>query len=157
MKHRFINMVDKSNFTENEIWENINFTRFERKKRYPDASWGKSVWVNVEKLSQFLRIKNISDKVNGELTKPTIKSIDDMSLAVFEPPSYFEKLYSKTIYGPKSRLIMLASNIVNKSPENFKLKAKKIYSKLSSIIFKIYHNETFKNRTDNSFLKGKLN
>ncbi len=64
MKHRFINMVDKSNFTENEIWENINFTRFERKKRYPDASWGKSVWVNVEKLSQFLRIKNISDEVD---------------------------------------------------------------------------------------------
>ena len=49
---------------------------------------------------------------------------------------------------------MLASNILNKSPENFKLKAKKIYSKIQ--IFMKYHNESFENRTDISSLKGKF-
>ena len=52
---------------------------------------------------------------------------------------------------------MLASNILNKSPENFKLKAKKIYSKIALIIFKKYHDESFKNREDISSLKGEIN
>ena len=156
MNSRFVNMVEKSNFTENEIWKNINYTRFERKKMYPDATLEKSVMLNFEKLSQILGIKNISDEVNGETTKPTIKSLDEMFFSLFEVSSYYEQLYSRTVYGPQSRLIMLASNIVKESPENFKLKAKKIYSKIASIIFKKYHNESFMNRKDISTLKGQI-
>ena len=156
MNYRFVNMVEKSNFTENEIWKNINYTRFERKKMYPDATLEKSVMLNVEKLSQILGIKNISDEVNGETTKPTIKPLDEMFFSLWEVSSYYEQLYSRTVYGPQSRLIMLASNIVKESPENFKLKAKKIYSKIASIIFKKYHNESFMNRKDISTLKGQI-
>ena len=56
MKYRFVNMVEKSNFTENEIWKNINYTRFERKKRQPDSSWAESFGWNFEKLSHLLEI-----------------------------------------------------------------------------------------------------
>ena len=149
-------MVEKSNFTENEIWKNINYTRFEQKKRFPDALWYESFFRNIEQLSQFLGMKNISDEVNGEFSKPTIKSLDEMFFSLFEVSSYYEQLYSRTVYGPQSRLIMLASNIVKESPENFKLKAKKIYSKIASIIFKKYHNESFMNRKDISTLKGQI-
>ena len=150
-------MVEKCNFTENEIWKNINYARFEQKKMYPDASSYQGVEVNTGKLSQFLGIKNVSDKVNGELTTPNTKSLDEIFSALFERSSYFERLYSRTIYGSKSRLILLASNIVKESPENFKLKANNINSKIASIIFKKNHNESFKNREDISTLKGKIN
>ena len=87
----------------------------------------------------------------------TQKKSLEMFSALSEISSYFERLYSRTIYGPQSRLIMLASNIVKKSPENFKLKAKQIYSNIASIIFWKYHDEKFKNGTNTSFSKGKLN
>ena len=111
---------------------------------------------NLQKLSNFLGIKKISDEVNEEFSKTTKKSLHKMFFALIERPSHFEKLYRKAIYGPQSRLIMLASNIVKESPENFKLKAKKIYSKIASIIFKKYHNESFMNRKDISTLKGQI-
>ena len=79
-------------------------------------------------------MENISDKVNDEFSKSSTKPFYEMFLALTEPPSYFERLYSKTIYGPQSRLILLASNIVNKSPKKFKLKAKHIFKKIFSII-----------------------
>ena len=149
-------MVDKSNFTEVEIWRHINYLRFKRFKKTPYAHHEKRLSCDVEKLSHLLGMRNISEKVNEELSKSTTKLLDKMFLTLTEPPSYFERLYHKTIYGPQSRLIMLASNIVNKSPENFKLKAKKIYSKIASIIFKKYHNESFKKRKDISTLEGKI-
>ena len=81
-------------------------------------------------------IKQISDEVNEEFSKTTKKSLHKMFYALIEQPSHFEKLYRKAIYGPKSRLIMLASNIRKESPNNFKLKAKKIFSKITSVISK---------------------
>ena len=153
-------MVEKSNFTDVEIWRHIDYLRFKHFKWAPDAHQEKCISCDVVKLSHLLGMKNISDKVNEELSKSKMKSLDEMFLALTETaPSYFERLYNKTIYGPgpQSRLIMLASNIVKKSPENFKPKAKKIYSKIASIIFKKYHNESFKNRKDISTLKGEIN
>ena len=85
-------------------------------------------------------MKNISDDVNEKYSKALLRTPYKMFLTIIEP-SYFERLYSETIYGPQSRLLMLALNIVNKSPNYFQLKAKKIFSKMTSIIFKKYHNE----------------
>ena len=100
-------------------------------------------------------MKNISDDVNEDYSKSSMKSSYKMFLTLIEPP-FFERLYSETIYGPQSRLIMLASKIVNKSPNYFQLKAKKIFSKMTSLIFKKYH---FEIEIENNFLtlKGKDN
>ena len=150
-------MVEKSNFTKVEIWRHINYLRFKRFKWAPDAHQEECISCNVEKLSHLLGMRKISDTVNEDLSKSRTKSLVAMFFTLTEPPSYFERLYNITIYGPQSRLILLASQIVSKSPENFKLKAKKIYSKIASIIFKKYHNESFENRTDIPFFKGKFN
>ena len=149
-------MVEKSNFTEVEIWKHINYLRFKR-IRTPEAQQGKCTSCNIEKLSHLLKTKNISDKVNEEFLKSNTKSLDEMFLALTEPPSYFEKLYYKTIYGPQTRLILLASNIVNKSPTKFRLRAKRIFTKITSIVLKKYQDESHRDRTDISFAKGKLN
>ena len=137
-------MVEESNLT--EIRRNINYLRFKRFKRAPDAKQEKCISCDVENFSNLLGMRGISDEVNKELSKSKTKLFGEMFLTLTEPPSFFERLYNKTIYGPQSRLIMLASNIVNKSPENFKLNAKKIYSKIASTISEKYHDEKSKNR-----------
>ena len=148
-------MLEKSNFTENEKWKKINSTKFEQKKLIPDVSQKDAISWNVEKLSILVGMKNISDEVNVNVSKTT-KSLYEMFLTLYEPPSYYERLYSKTIYGPQSRLIMLALNIVKKSPNEFKLKAKQIFSKITSMISKKYHDEMFKRRKDPLSVNGKL-
>ena len=147
--------MEKSNFTENEVWKNIEYLQFERKERKPTPQEEcTSIKCNVETL--FLGMKNISEEVNVEYPKSATKSPYEMFLTLIEPP-YFERLYSEAIYGPKSRLMLLASNIVNTSPHNFQLKAKRIFSKMTSIIFKKYHNESIISRKDISVFKGKIN
>ena len=146
--------MEKSNFTENELWKNIKHLQFERRKRKQDDC--KSISCNVEKLPLFVQMKNISDEVIEEYSKSSMKTPYKMFLTLIEP-SYFERLYRETIYGPQSRLIMLALNIVKKSPNNFKQKADQIFSKITSIISKKYHDESFKNRKYISTLKGKDN
>ena len=148
-------MLEKSNFTENEKWKKINLTKFEQKKLIPDVSQEDAISWNVEKLSILVGMKNISDEVNIKVSKTNTKSLYEMFLTLYEPPSFYERLYSKTIYGPQSRLIMLALNIVKKSPNEFKLKAKQIFSKITSIISKKYHTESSKNRTDILIVNGK--
>ena len=117
----------------------------------PDAwDWVYKNWI-LETLSNFTGVKNTSDKVNVEFSKTTKQTVYESFFALIEPPSYFEKLYSKTIYGAQSRLTMLAWNIIKKSPNYFKSKAKQIFSKITSVISKKYHNESFEINT----LKGK--
>ena len=89
-------MVDKSNFTEVEIWRHINYLRFKRFKKTPYAHHEKRLSCDVEKLSHLLGMKNISDRVNEELSKSTTKLLDEMFLTLTEPPSYFERLYNIT-------------------------------------------------------------
>ena len=150
---RFVNMIEKSNFTDNEIWKNIINLQFERLKRKPNAKQKEYIIEDLEKLSNLLGMKNISDRVLDEkFLRITTYSPDEMFSAFIAHPSYFEKLYSKTIYGPKSRLLMLALNIIKKSPNNFKLKAKKIFSKITSMFLQKYLN-----RKDIPIEKGKRN
>ena len=157
MTFRFVNIFDKSNLTENDLSKNVNVTLFELKKRKPDASDEERVGWNVEKLSHLLGGKNASYEVNEEFTKNKTNSQYSLFLDLLESPSVYESLYSKTIYGhgPPSRLLMSALNIFKKSKNNFKQKAKQIFSEIRSI-FKKYHNESFKNKKD-LLVKGKTN
>ena len=100
--NRFVNVVEKSDYTENQIWEKIKCIQFERKNSKRSQDECKSISCNVEKLSQLLGIKNNTDEVNEEFSMSTIKSPYKMFLTLIEP-SYFERLYSETIYGPQSQ------------------------------------------------------
>ena len=78
--------------------------------------------------------QNISDQVNVNMSKEILQAGADMFLTLNSCPSYFLKLYSKVIYGPKSIIPILASNIIKKSKNNSKMKAKKMFSKISSVL-----------------------
>ena len=57
-----------------------------------------------------------------------------MFLALNSCPSFYVKLYWKAIYGNESRMAIFASNIIQKAKDDFKGKAKKIFSRISSVL-----------------------
>ena len=57
----------------------------------------------------------------------------DLEDLVISCPSIHERLYWKVMYGPKSRIIMLASNIIKKTNNDFKVKAIQIFSQISHV------------------------
>ena len=57
-----------------------------------------------------------------------------MYFALNSCPLFYERLYSKVIYGPESRISMLASNIIKNSRAKFKTKALKIFEKIISVL-----------------------
>ena len=91
----------------------------------------------------------ISDQHNRNLSKRDINASAEMFMYLNSCPSFYVKLYWKTIYGPKLRMAMLATNIAKKAKKDFKLKATQIFAKISEVLgFKhiSYHykgNESF--------------
>ena len=106
-----------------------------------------NILINLESLSQILKI-NSSQETNRILSKSEIKLGAEMFMSLNSCPSFFIRLYWKAIYGPKSRIAMLASNIMKKGELNFKIKAMKIFAKISSVLgFKhmSYNHNEYKN------------
>ena len=89
---RFVNLVDKSNFTEVEIWRHIYYLRLKRIKGLSDANQEKCISCNVDKLAHLLKMRNISEEVNEELSKFPTKFLDKMFLKIFLK-DYINKLY----------------------------------------------------------------
>ena len=112
---------------------------------------------NVEKLSHFLGNKNISEEVNDKVLKNAKISLDQMYFAVIECPADFVRLYKKAIFGPQSRMMMLAQNIVKKARKNFQVKAKTIFQKINSTIFETFYNQSVEKREDILSLQGEIN
>ena len=75
-----------------------------------------------------------SEEMKYNVSKNEVIGPAKMYFALNSCPLYFEKLYWKTIYGPDSRLSMLASNIIKIVEEDFKLKAQKIFAKITSVL-----------------------
>ena len=120
----------------------------------------KDIKNNIEKFSQMVG-GNSSQDIKRNFSKSDISNTGKMFLALISCPSFYERLYKKAIYGPKSRIAMLASNIVRKTKADFEVKAQKIFAKISSVLgFKhiSYHHQGNKNiaLTKNMFdMKGK--
>ena len=55
-------------------------------------------------------------------------------MALNSCPSFYVKLYWKAIYGNESRMANFAANIIRKAEEGFKVRAQKIFAKISSIL-----------------------
>ena len=92
-----------------------------------------NILINLESLSQILKI-NSSQETNRNLSKSEIKLGAEMFITLNSCPSFFVRLYWKAIYGPQSRIARLASNIIVKGELDFKIKAVKIFAKISSTL-----------------------
>ena len=55
-------------------------------------------------------------------------------MALNSCPTFYIKLYWRAIYGNESRIAKFASNIIRKAKDGFKVKAQKIFARISSVI-----------------------
>ena len=94
----------------------------------------KSIATNFEKLSKMVSVESSGEMISRNLSKNDINFGAEMFMALNSCPSFFVKLYWKVIYGNESRIGKFASNIIRKAKDSFKVKAEKIFAKISSVI-----------------------
>ena len=74
-----------------------------------------------------------SEDVKYNISKSEFNEAAKMYFTLNSCP-HLEKLYWKAIYGPDSRISMLASNILKMVEGDFKAKALKIFAKITSML-----------------------
>ena len=72
--------------------------------------------------------------LSRNISKDDINFGAEMFMALNSCPSFYVKLYWKAIYGNESRMANFAANIIRKAEEGFKVRAQKIFAKISSVI-----------------------
>ena len=124
---------------ENEIWGLIKIVRARHLEQNPDIECvdgfiaEHEIVLILNQVSNLVGNKKLSHEMNGKLSKKNFDLEANMFVALNSCPSFFVNLYRRAIYGPQTRMIMMTLNIIKKSEEHFKIKAKKIFSKLSSM------------------------
>ena len=88
---------------------------------------------NIEKLSKLVKV-NIFDGVNMNLSKEKIDFGAKMFIALNSCPSKIVRLYWRVMYGNKSRIALMASNIIKKVNDDLRIKAQKIFARIASVL-----------------------
>ena len=136
---RFVNAVANSELGNKVIWEHIKNIRLDYLMKSTDLKCENSfipqqnILSNFDKISQILATKSFRE-VNQNLTKSTIDISAEMFLTLNSCPSSYLKLYWKAIHGSKSRIAMLASNIIKIANGGLKKDALKIFAKITEVL-----------------------
>ena len=88
---------------------------------------------HFERLSKMVGYKS-SHEINRNLSRTDINSAAEMFIALNSCPSSYVKLYWKLIYGNESKITRFAANIIRKAKDDFKVRAQKIFAKISSML-----------------------
>ena len=95
----------------------------------------KKIATNFEKLSKMVSFESSGEMISRNLSKNDINFGAEMFMALNSCPSFFVKLYWKVIYyGNESRIAQLSTNIIRKAKDDFKIRAQRIFAKISSVI-----------------------
>ena len=78
--------------------------------------------------------ENKTSQENSNISKSDINEAAKLFFTLFSCPSRYEKLYWEAIFGPKSRILLMASNILKQVEGEFKPKALDIFSKMCSVL-----------------------
>ena len=91
---------------------------------------------HFDKLSQMVGDFNDTnlDEISKNLSKDDINFGGEMFMALNSCPTFYVKLYWKAIYENESRMAEIASNIVRKANDDFKVSAQKIFAEISSVL-----------------------
>ena len=140
---RFVNSVMDSSLDFDSIWSLLKKLRLEFFKKNSDLINNyhkcksliplKLMIENLEIMAPLLGVKS-SKEINRNFSKNDINIGAEMFLFLNACPSFNDKLYWKAIYGSNSRIARLASNIINKANDYFKIKAIKIFAKISHVL-----------------------
>lgn len=88
---------------------------------------------NLENLSKLVEVNNF-DWVNVNLSEKEINRGAELFFALNSCPSKFVRLYWRVMYGHKSRIAMMASNIIKKADDSLRTKALRIFAKVTSVL-----------------------
>ena len=150
---RLVNTIAGSKLDEEIMWGHIKTVRLKYLITNMELACEdgfipeENIIINLESLSEIIKINN-SQEIIRNLSKSEIQLGAEMFMSLNSCPSFFIRLYWKAIYGPKSRIAMLASNIMMKGEYDFKIRAMKIFAKISSELgFKhmSYNHNEYKN------------
>ena len=141
---RLINLVANSSLENRLIQSHVEHLRIEYLVKHTDLTCEQTrtnkkfiplqyIKIHFDKLSKIIGDQNF-DETNRNLSKKDINLGAEFFIALNSCPSMYEKLYWKAIYGNKSRIAKFASNIIRKAKDGFKVRAQKIFAKISSVI-----------------------
>ena len=122
---RFVNTVSISSLEKDIIWKHIKTIRTDYLVKSGDLTCKNSfvprqnISDNFEKISQLIGVKSSEDETRN-LSKSVINIGVEMFFALNSCPSFYVRLYWKAIYGPETRIALLASNIIKKVNNDFK-------------------------------------
>ena len=139
-----MNSVKNSNVEKKVIWSHIPSLRNKYLKNsispLSDSQcidgfiFDEFIINNFEKISPVVGNEGSEDmKYNISKSEVLIEAAK-MFFSLNSCPSFFEKLYWKAIYGPDSRISMLASNILKKAEGGLKEIALKIFGKICRVL-----------------------
>ena len=135
---RFINLVENSSLEKKLIQSYVKHIRNEYLIKNTDHSCEnnfipfQNILTNFEILSQMVVWDKRSQDIIMNLTRSSINFGAKLFIALNSCPSFNVKLYWNAIYGSESRMAKFASNILRKAKDDFKVKAQKIFAKISS-------------------------
>ena len=89
---------------------------------------------NLEKLSKLLEVVTYNDEVNVNLSNEKINHGADMFFSLNFCPSKIVRLYWRVMYGNKQRIAIMASNIIKNVNDDLRIKALKIFAKVTSVL-----------------------
>ena len=140
--NRFVNFITKKELNEKTILSHIQNLRINYLKKNIDLTCdnkdslfipNKHIENNLEKLSKLLKV-NTYEEVNVNLSKEKINHAADLFFALNFCPSEIVRLYWRVMYGNKQRIAIMASNIIKKVNDNLRIKALKIFAKVTSVL-----------------------
>ena len=161
---RFVNLVSSNNVDEKVIWGHIwtirsNYVKKDKDNICLDGNFisEKEVGRNFNELVKLLKVFNISERVDEQLSKNKIEIGGKMFVTLNSCPSVLTKLYMKILYGPQSSIVTRALNILKNTGREFRPTAIKILSKIiSSLGYEYiysYKNETSENSDTNEIFQ----
>ena len=136
---RFVKVLLNSKLDKKEIGSHVKTLRIQYLMKNSDLKCQdnfipqKNILDNLDILSQMIGVES-SEVTNRIFSKSDINVAVEMFMNLNACPSFYVRLYWKVIFGPKSRMVMLASNILKKSNDGFKPKALNIFAKISSVL-----------------------
>ena len=87
----------------------------------------------TDKFSQLVGAENISNEIYDNVSNKNVNEAENF-IALSSCPSFYARLYWLAIYGPKTRIPILAADIIKKAKEEDKIKARRIFAKISSVL-----------------------
>ena len=135
---RFVNSIISSNVEKNVIWTHISSVRSNYLKqnittKCYDFISNEAILKNFEILSSMVGNEG-SEDVKYNISKSELNEAAKMYFCLNSCPSFVEKLYSKVIYRSDARIPMIASNILKRTEGGLKVKALKIFEKITSVL-----------------------